>query len=148
MNRIRFYQVVTGVLLLLNGMLLFTLFQGVRPAHPRFEGPRNEIIKRLHFTPGQEVKYDVLIRKHQQEIRKQEALLIRKKNELYSDLNRKSNDAIIDEMTDIQRNIEHIHLQHFREIEHLCTPEQKGYFKALQKEIAQLFTRRMKPGRP
>lgn len=148
MSRIRFYQVISGVLLLLNGVLLFTLFQGVRPARPRFEGPRNEIIERLHFTPEQEVKYDALIRKHQQGIREQEALLIQKKNELYADLNRKDNDSIIEDLAQIQRNIEQIHLQHFREIEQVCTPEQKVYFKALQKEIAQLFARRMKPKRP
>lgn len=148
MKQIRFYQVITGVLLLLNGVLIFTLFLGVKPARPRFEGPRNEIIERLHFTPEQVEKYDVLIRKHQQGIRAQEALLIRKKNELYSDLNRKDNDSIIDELACIQKRIEYIHLQHFREIEQLCTPEQRVYFKQLQKEIAQLFTKRMRPKRP
>ncbi|AEA44798.1 hypothetical protein [Fluviicola taffensis] len=148
MKKERFYQLIILTLILINGLLVFRMFGGKeRHPHP-FDGPRNQIIERLHFTPAQVKKYDLLIREHQKGIRGEEAILIQTKNELYSNLDGPYNDSIILQINQIQQNIEQIHLKHFKDIEQLCTSDQKVYFKELQKEIAQLFTRRMKPKRP
>lgn len=56
-------------------------------------------------------------------------------------------DSLIAAIGEVQRNIEYIHWNHFKDIEALCLPNQKAYFAELQNKMAQLFTHASHPPR-
>lgn len=142
MNKLKFLTIVSIVLLIANLALVFFIMSK-RPPHPKGEGPRNEIIEKLNFDKDQVMEYDKLIQWHRTEITKSELEIMSIKNQLYSNLNNDSNEAIKDslirQLCTIQMNIENIHYKHFLDIKHLCRNDQKQAFATLTNEIASLF---------
>ncbi len=145
MDRKKYYLIIIVLLILTNiASIYYTFFQKSPP--PKQEGPRNLIIERLHFTEQQIIDYDELIQWHQKNIREKDSILLSLKSELYKSLNSPTNntDSIISHINLVQKDIEHIHIKHFKEIEKLCTKEQKKYFNELTGELAKLFGRKPK----
>jgi protein CpxP len=130
------------VLLLSNALFIYKWFMAPERRH---HGPRNEIIEKLHFDEKQVVEYDALICDHRKAIESAERQLQSQKQQLYSNLNAPFSDSILDELLKVEAKIEHIHFNHFKDIEKLCKPEQKKYFKELNREIADLFSPRKGP---
>jgi periplasmic protein CpxP/Spy len=139
----------TGLLivLLLGNITLISNILLHKPHRPRPEGPKREIIERLHFTPEQVKEYDGLIAAHQGKIRTAEKKIRVLKNNLYANLDNAINESIVQQISQVQQQIEHIHYAHFQALKKLCKPDQLGYFKALNKDIADLFSHRMNPPR-
>lgn len=135
------------VILLLGNVALITHIWLHRSRHPHQEGPRNEIIERLHFTPEQIQQYDDLITNHQSKIRAAERKMMALKNRLYANLDTPINENTVAQLSDVHEEIEHIHYTHFQALKKLCKPNQQGYFKALNRDIARLFSHRMKAPR-
>ena len=125
------------VLLLSNALFIYKWWMA---PHRRHEGPRNEIIERLHFDEKQVAEYDVLIRGHRKAIVQAETELQQQKQKLYANLEKPFSDSLLREILAIQSRIEHIHFNHFKDIETLCRPDQKVYFKAFNLEIASMFS--------
>ena len=131
-----------AVLLLSNVLFIYKWWMAPERRH---HGPRNEIIERLHFDERQVAAYDVLIRKHRHAIESAQNELEHQKQQLYSNLDAPFSDSILQKILAVEAKIEHIHFSHFKDIEKLCKPEQKTYFKELNREIAHMF---LPPKRP
>lgn len=125
------------VLLLSNTLFIYKWWTAPERRHP---GPRNEIIEKLHFDEKQVAQYDVLIHGHRSAIEKAQRELQEQKQKLYENLEAPFSDSILQEILKVESKIEHIHFNHFKDIEKLCRPDQKKYFKALNREIARLFS--------
>ncbi len=123
------------VLLISNGLFIYKWLMAPHGPH----GPRNEIIEKLHFDDKQIVEYQKLIDQHRSDINTAETKLMKQKQRLYANLDEPFSDSILNDILATQSEIERIHFNHFKAIEKLCRPEQKGYFKSLNKEIASLF---------
>lgn len=132
------------VLLLSNALFIYKWWMAPERRH---QGPRNEIIDRLHLDEQQIVKYDALIRGHRKAIESAEHQLQSQKQQLYSNLDAPFSENVLSEILKVEAKIEHIHFNHFKDIEKLCKPNQKKYFKELNQEIAQLFSPRKGPKR-
>lgn len=132
------------VLLLSNALFIYKWWMAPERRH---HGPRNEIIEKLHLDDKQVVEYDALIREHRKAIESAEHQLQRQKQQLYSNLEAPFSDSILNEILKVEAKIEHIHFNHFKEIEKLCRPDQLKYFKELNREIADLFSPRKGPKR-
>lgn len=147
MERSKYYMIIIVVLFLSNIATLFFSFK-MRGMPPRHEGPRDLIIERLHFNKDQISEYDELINWHQKNIRGKDSLLQILKSELYTSINspETTTDSIIFNINAIQKDIEYIHLKHFKDIEALCTNEQMVYFAELKGDLAKLFGRKTRKG--
>jgi periplasmic protein CpxP/Spy len=130
------------VLLLSNALFIYKWWMAPERRH---HGPRNEIIEKLHLDEQQVVKYYALIHKHRKAIEHAEHQLQIQKQKLYSNLEAPFSDSILNEILKVETKIEHIHFNHFKDIEKLCKPNQKKYFKELNQEIANLFSPRKGP---
>ncbi|MDF3028805.1 MAG: hypothetical protein K0S23_3112 [Fluviicola sp.] len=130
------------VLLLSNALFIYKWWMAPERRH---HGPRNEIIEKLHFDEKQVAEYDKLIRGHRKAIESAEQQLQQQKQKLYSNLNEPLSDSLLQEILKVEAGIERIHFNHFKDIEKLCKPEQKGYFRQLNREIAHLFSPKKGP---
>lgn len=130
------------VLLLSNALFIYKWWMAPERRH---HGPRNEIIEKLHFDESQVARYDVLILGHRSSIEKAQRELQEQKQKLYANLDEPFSDSLLQEILKVEAKIEHIHFNHFKDIEGLCRPDQKNYFKALNLEIAHLFSPGKRP---
>lgn len=145
MERIKYYMIIIVVLILSNIVTLFYTII-IKDMPPKHEGPRDLIIEQLHFSDRQINEYDHLINWHQKNIKEKDSALLILKSELYKTLNTQNSntDSIISQINLLQKEIEYIHLKHFKDIEELCTNDQKKYFKELTGDLAKLFGRKPK----
>jgi protein CpxP len=146
MNKSRLISIIAVGLLISNIALVCFIFFGHRgPAH---EGPRDIIIERLHLDSKQTEEYDRLIFAHRRDMRQKQDEMLGLKQKLYNTLTNGdtiTNNSLRQEIGNIQIDIENINYNHFRDIEKLCTPDQKIYFNDLIKDIAELFAPPRKP---
>lgn len=131
-----------AVLLLSNALFIYKWWMAPERRH---HGPRDEIIEKLHLDEKQVAKYDVLIHGHRRAIERAQKELQEQKQQLYARLDKPFSDSILQEVLKVEAKIEHIHFNHFQDIEQLCRPDQKNYFKALNREIAHLFSPGKRP---
>lgn len=125
------------VLLLSNVLFIYKWWMAPERRH---HGPRNEIIEKLHFDEKQVAEYDELIREHRKAIESAEHQLQKQKQLLYSNLKHPFSDSLLQEILKVEAKIERIHFNHFKDIEKLCKPDQKKYFRKLNQEVANLFS--------
>jgi protein CpxP len=145
MSSIKFYKVVSLLLLISNIVMLYFLLR-MQPAHTFHpDQPRNEIIEKLQFSTTQVQEYDKLIHQHRTAVRAENKKIVVLKSELYHWLAAPTIDSIkikecISKLGIIQQDIEMIHFNHFLSIKALCTSQQMPQFNALSKEINEVFT--------
>jgi len=143
MNKIRFYQLLVGMLLLLNGLLWVGAYLR-RPPHSPHDRPRQIVIERLQFNDQQIKQYDVLIQQHRQKIRIKDSTIRSLKNQLYALTTiTPPKQTTVDSLTTLigeqQKAIEIIHYQHFTDIRTLCQPQQLPRFEQLTKDLSSIF---------
>lgn len=146
MSKTRFLILAVILLAALNVAVLTFLVVGRRPPHR--EAPRQVIIERLHFDDEQVATYDRLIEKHHTEIRQKDTEMIAKRQVIYQSLKTddyRQADSLIYEIGLLQRDIEQIHFDHFRNIKRLCRPEQRADFDVLVDDLANLFPMKKGP---
>lgn len=145
MNRVKFFQFLSLALLLINVLLIGFLIMN-RPGP--MKGPGERIIRHLELTPNQITTYKASIKNHKIKINEANQQVRMLKQELYeglgNDMSEEDQALIIEKLSTKKKEIEEIHLLHFREIKALCTPEQQLKFKELSSEIARFFS----PGPP
>ena len=146
MNKIRLLTIAVIVLVAANLYILFMFRPGHGPGPgqgPKERGPKNMIIKKLHFNDQQIKDYEALIELHQAAIAEADKEVRQTKNELYRSLAfdspQEENAALIISLSEIQEKIELIHYNHFLDLKALCKDEQKADFDKLTLEIADLF---------
>ena len=135
-------------LLIANITLIVFLFLG-KNERPKHEGPRDEVIQKLGFSPEQIASYDSIILEHRKAIKEADRQIINLKNDLYKGLNQNNSslirDSIINQIGKTQIQVENIHYQHFEKIKTLCKPGQQMHkFEELTTEIAELFNHKPK----
>ena len=155
MNKTKLLTLAVLALLLLNfGLLGYFLYY--KSSYHFFSnnreqkgGPKEIIIKKLHFDAIQTRDYQKLIDSHRLQIRTIEEKIRNSKNELYSllkesDFNIKNETAIIDSLSSYQSQIELVHFKHFQDIKKLCKKDQLQDFNELTEQLSKLFSKRPK----
>ena len=92
MNRLKFLTILVVGLFISNGILFFMIMK----EHQGKEGPKNIIIKSLHFDKEQIRKYEVLIQKHRNAINDNEKLMRNLRSKLYLNLQNEPNQNLVD----------------------------------------------------
>ncbi len=106
------------------------------------------IINQLGFDEKQIQAYEELIQDHRKGIGSQEKIRRQLKNELYQLLlthNNSTKDSLMIELAQVQKNIEVIHFNHFKDIQALCTHEQQAAFEELTQELQKMFSHKHPP---
>ncbi len=112
--------------------------------------PREIVIKKLGFDVNQIKQYDVTIIKHQNKIKALDDSIRNTKNKLYSRLKESSieidsNDSLVTQINNYQKEIEITHYNHFIEIKNICKKEQLEKFNVLTNELSKMFSGKRKP---
>jgi periplasmic protein CpxP/Spy len=136
---------VIGLLIMNLGIVAWLFVQkpaasGRRPFDG--EGPKQLIIDRLDFDKEQIAAYEILIKAHQSAIRQTEDSIRIAKNQLYATLTTTEpvgKDSLIAKLSDLQKQIEEIHYNHFTDIRKLCKPGQLNDFNRLTEDLAHFF---------
>ncbi|MFP9115494.1 hypothetical protein ACLI1A_16265 [Flavobacterium sp. RHBU_3] len=136
------------ILILLNLLLLGSIFLGPKQGPPLGEGPgmqrpREIIINELQFDNKQIKRYDILIQEHRSKINELDKSIRDNKEKLYGllakDFTQNEKDSLIAVINNYQREIEISHFKHFLEIKKICKPNQLETFKSLVVEFPKLF---------
>ncbi|MBU2019875.1 MAG: hypothetical protein KJ941_09535 [Bacteroidetes bacterium] len=137
MNKLNKYKFIIIGLLLVNLIFLgFLLFRGQKP--PR--EPKRLVIEKLHFDDAQVKTYEKTIARHRTRITSLDKEIKEKKKALYRNVSDTIQTNIwTEEIAALQIEIERTHLDHFREIQSICRPNQMKDFEQLMKEIDRLF---------
>jgi periplasmic protein CpxP/Spy len=141
MNKIKLYKIVILALIICNGILLYFLMS--KPKHSG--GPKNIIIEKLHFDTEQIKQYDAIIATHRIAIDENNASMLQLRNRMYNQLllpnDSNTLDSISNEIALVQKKLEMIHFQHFKEIQTICKPQQQADFKNVVGELSTLFNK-------
>ncbi|MCC7029233.1 MAG: hypothetical protein IT257_02935 [Chitinophagaceae bacterium] len=145
MNKTKFLGGLVAFLLFINICLCALMINSHSKRDPH-QGPRDHIIKKLHLNASQIGQYDILIAAHRTDIDSRQKAIGNLKNSLYALLKDQNtsgtSDTLIVQINRLQKEIEYIHLRHFRDIQQLCSADQQNYFNELCSEITQLFSPR------
>lgn len=142
MNKLKLYKILIAFLIIANLVMVWQLMS-FKKRPPRAEGPRNEIIKELHFDKHQIMLYDDLIKKHREDIRGTEQKLNNLKSAYFLQLNtnRQSmqKDSVLQLIGKMAMEKEQINYKHFEDIRKICKPNQLPDFKNLVNQLNDLF---------
>lgn len=150
MNKTRFYQLLSVILLLCNiGLMVFLWVN--KPPHPPTQ-PKQFIIDKLDLNASQIIQYEQLIISHQQAIKAKVNSLKTTKKAYYQTLvdtavSAQKEQRLNDLMT-IHRSIEQTNFEHFDSIKAICMPEQLEAYKVLLTELPNLFIPSQRPRPP
>ena len=139
MKKINFYKLLIICLMLSNFLLLYFYYQSTIP----YEGPKKEIIKKLHFDTAQIKLYEAIIKSHRKKMIQNEKKITFQKTSFYKQLILKKDSVKVQkfskEIAILQQNEELFIYQHLEELHQICKPNQEVYFKDLVKEFTTLF---------
>ncbi len=150
MKKVKTLQIIVVVLVLLNLSFLVFHYFIARPHHIGPKGIKEIVKKELHFNEEQSKAYEKLVKKHHQAMQKLEKEKVNTKRELYLMLDDKNEASekqkeLIAYLGNLQTEIEGTNYNHFEDIFELCKPDQRQYFKKLQKRLAELFDKHGPP---
>jgi periplasmic protein CpxP/Spy len=139
MKKINFYKLLVAFLLLSNFLLLYFYYQSTIP----YEGPKKEIIKKLHFDNEQIKLYQAIIKTHRSKMIQNEQKITSLKTNFYKQLLMEKDalkvQKLSNEIASLQQNEELFIYHHLEELHLICKPNQEVYFKDLVKEFTTLF---------
>jgi Spy/CpxP family protein refolding chaperone len=154
MNKLTFLSIVT-ILLLVSNILLVVFINFRKPSPPMHrgphQGPRNEMIEILKLDNQQITQLDSLIQIHRNSVDSKMEKITEAKQELYNSLKTEISDslenALLDTITNEFKQLEKLHLAHFKDIKKICKPEQMNNYNELTGKLAKMFSRKP-PHRP
>jgi hypothetical protein len=142
MNKIKLYKILIVFLIVANLIMVWQLMSFKSRPH-RAEVPRNEIIKALGFDKAQIMLYDILIKKHREDIRGNEQKLNNLKSSYFLQLNTEvpslQKDSVLQLIGDLAIEKEQINYRHFEDIRNICKPNQLKEFKNIVNQLNNLF---------
>lgn len=147
MGKIKLLTISVITLLILNIITLFFLIfsvgGGLKKGMNRAR-PDKIIIDKLHFDEKQQEEYRTLIHWHRTRINAFDSQIHKVKQELYlqllkSKVDDKIEDSLINNLSDLQKQIEATHFKHFQDIKKLCKKEQIQDFDELTEELTHIF---------
>jgi len=147
MRALTFWKIVGIGGIVVNTIVITLLLS--RPSHPPMHKDdirvREKIADLLKFTPLQLEKYDNLIMKDKKQLRdlQKRRRLFFKNAMLENDLNKRK--EAIDSLASIAFKLEHGRIQHFYNIQAICTPKQKVLFDDNKDEIYLWFQPMRRP---
>lgn len=153
MSKIKLLNIALIGLLVINLALLTFIFLRKAPQSPDGKpplssgGPKEMIVKELHFDKDQVSQYEKLIEVHRKSVNLYDDSISITKNELYESLeneNTSSKDSLISRIADLQKKIEIIHYDHFADIRRICKPDQLVYYNELISKLADFFNMKKK----
>ena len=142
MEKRKFSNVVIILLILINIGLVTFILQHQKPHH---EGPRHHIEEVLGFSDSQKKEFEIIIKKHQKNIRSMEKERFNLKKKLYklltdSDFNFEKRDSLIQLLSYTNFKVEQIHFNHFIEMKSICKENQLLKFTQLSNEFPKYFS--------
>ena len=144
MNKKYFLIIIIIGLLLSNLLLIGFITSQKKEKRQGPRQPKNIIIDRLHFNENQVLAYELLVKNHLNKVRPKDREIRDAKNALYQQLLFESNEVTVDSLTTrislIQKQIEHIHYDHFKDIKELCGPEQEEAYTTLLDDLSHIFS--------
>jgi hypothetical protein len=143
MNKSKFLTISVIALLVCNLFLIgFILWH--KPGKHERNNPRNFIIEKLDLTENQIEEYEILIASHKPLFKEKRMLLHEKENQLYMLLQGTAEESapevLSNEIGTLQRQIEILQYNHFKDIKALCKPNQIGHYNELMTEISRVFS--------
>lgn len=129
MKTLRFYKLLVIALILLNLFTIYFLWNSGKPKHPPF-GPRKSLVEIIDLKGDAAQKITSLEIQHFQE----KDALIEQSRKLHEQLfksfsipTKDSTDIaqLIDRIVENQRETEQMTFDYFKEVDALCTPQQK-----------------------
>lgn len=153
MGKIKLLTISVITLLILNITTLFFLIFSVGPgSQRRMNRPKPDqiIIEKLHFDEKQQKEYRELIHWHRTRINALDSQIHKTKDELYlqllkSKVDISTEDSLIANLSNLQKQIETTHFKHFQDIKKLCRREQMENFNELTEELTEIFPGHKKP---
>ncbi|MCW2119501.1 Spy/CpxP family protein refolding chaperone [Flavobacterium sp. 7A] len=149
MNKVKILTISVIALVLLNiGLIVFIRVMKSRMFGGSRGGMRTMIIKKLDFDTQQQVQFEAIVKIHKAKIDSLDQVQKNTKESLFTQLtqpevNENVKDSLITVLAENQKVIENAHFEHFRKMKSICkTPEQQEKFKALVKELGEMFARR------
>ncbi len=148
MNKLKFFQILSTLTIILNIALLVFFFNKRPKQNHHHKEPKKIIIERLSFNEKQVEHFELLIEEHQPKLKQLNDELKGLKQELFKSLKEKSNttkeDTLLLQITVIKNEIEKNNFTHFKDIKAICTPEQIPAFNDLTSELSLLFIKQRK----
>ena len=143
MSKLKLLTITTIVLLICNIVLIVFLILG-KPHHPNFGGPRKIVIEKLQLDDKQVSSYDELIKTHHAFVTSKDEEIKSLKMKLYALLSAEESvlerNEILQQLSEIQKEVELAHYLHFEDIKKLCKDEnQLQKFNELSKELSKIF---------
>ncbi len=150
MTKQRLLSIAVALLIVLNGITLYLLFQG--PHHhgpPPEDRPKLLVIERLGFDAGQVKKYEDLIADHRAAIGALDQEIRKARTALFTDLrapNYAKRDSLANVIAALQASVERMHHEHFTAVRALCRPDQIPKFDTLMGELSGFFGQHRREG--
>lgn len=144
MSKIRLYQLISALLLVGNIALLLFIWQTGSYRPPK--SPKDIIATKLDLSKEQLLRYENLIKAHQQELKGIDEQIRQSKQAMFQSMASSSEDSIevhIKELGQLQEEIERINVKHFTSLKNLCTEDQLPLFDELTEDLDKLLA----PGR-
>jgi hypothetical protein len=115
--------------------------------------PSEIIIEKLNFDENQQKEYEQLIHTHHNQINELDEKILKTKKELYlqllkNEVETKTKDSLITNLSGYQKQIEATHFKHFQDIKNLCRKDQVNSFNELTKELSGMFSNTYPPKPP
>lgn len=137
---------VIGVLVLCNIGLMFMMWYkpAVQEWQPGKETPRDFVVRSLNFNPDQTAKYDILVKAHQQAMRRLRDEAGAYRQQLYACIKNVSAgnapDSLAQLIANSQKQIETVTYAHFAQVRLLCTEAQKQQFDHITGPLTQMMS--------
>ena len=149
MSKTRFLSILVIFLLILNmGIIAFFLFIAPKPGPPgamRNKGVKYQIIQKLQLNDEQVRTFDNLVEVHIAKLEGNRKELEQTRAAIFKEFSKEDpakKDSLLTRIANIQREIESLHITHFRNIKNLCRPDQLPAFEELVNDLSENLRKR------
>ncbi|MEO8769384.1 MAG: hypothetical protein ABI402_04850 [Ferruginibacter sp.] len=140
-------KILTGLVILLliaNITTIIVFWMGMKKMHPAPKPPSAYIIKELSLNDKQQEQYNTMIQQHRKQSRWIQEQIRNYKDSFFNLLsNENTNDSIKNNLSvkiaSLNRELDLITYDHFKEVRKICTPEQQRKFDGIIKEVLRMM---------
>jgi periplasmic protein CpxP/Spy len=141
MNKTRLTNLLVILLVIMNGVLLYTVFNTQKSVEKTHTRPARMIIDQLDFNEEQEKRFMLLVVEHRQEMRRLNRQMQQVRQEYFETLKQDHTPKTkVEELSrktgNLHRKINRTNYQHFRDIKNICEPGQLLKYNHLLNRMA------------